>query len=135
MAKSKKSRALTTATGLSTLANVYYSKAMVENLKAPTPFMRSWRGCACGKPGIHEVQIRKNDKRFKRRWERKTVYLCDGCNFRYRVMKAAGRLPEFLEDYEKQENEILDICCRPKPLPVTSGKTIQMYDYKLVTKP
>jgi hypothetical protein len=126
MAKSKKSRALTTATGVSTLANVYYDRPFLANLKANTSMSAFW-GCSCGQPATHEETVTTKISRvFKRQKQSRQFPLCDGCHFRYQVMKAAGRIKEFIAAYDEQ---------RKDRLPARSGKTIQMYNYKPVTKP
>jgi len=127
----KKSTGNRTATGVAALAHLYYDKAVIANLKTNSPFMHMTWDCACGGPNTHEEAIIKNGSGHK-------IYLCDGCHFRFTVMKAAGRVDEFVRAYDKQrdarEKEPIDILKR-KPLPAKTGKTIQMYNYKPVGKP
>ena len=122
-----KNAAKTTATGVSALANVYYDWAMLANLKANTDFMRWGWDCACGNPQTHTVGTE--------------MYLCDGCFFRWKVMDAAGRGAEFRDDYEVKHNMRLDDpnngaidILKHRPLPVRSGKTIQMFKYEPLKK-
>lgn len=113
----------------------YYDKKFLDNLKAQTLFGRARWTCACGQPGIHSVEVRKNDKRYKRRWETVYIGLCDGCKFRHTVMKSAGREYEFLEDYEQKRTNCTENVQTRRPLPTASGKKIQMFTYKPVSKP
>jgi len=118
MNKSKKSRATMTASGVAALQNVYYDKKVLENLKAQTPFMSLSWDCACGSPATNM-------------WSVNHLPLCDGCSFRRTVMQAAGREEEFWEDYKAKRGISNPAGSRRrKPLPVKSGKTIQMYTYK-----
>jgi hypothetical protein len=98
----------------------YYSKKFLENFKANTPFMEWW-GCACGQPVTKRVGESVEE----------TIGVCDGCSFRWHVMRAAGRLEEFLKAHEalraKQYEPIEAF--KNRPLPARSRKTIQMYNY------
>jgi len=78
-----------------------------------------WLVCSCGRTGV--VQ------------EAGTLPVCEGCKFRLTVMKAAGRETEFWAAYKAERdaliNSEIDILKR-RPLPVSSGKSIQMFTYK-----
>jgi len=131
----KKSTGNRTATGVAALANLYYDKAVIANLKANTAFGTwNWK-CACGQPVAHRATIAHTNRRFKRQ-KRTLIPLCEGCNFRFTVMKAAGRADEFVRAYDKQrdarEKETIDIL-KHNPLPAKTGKTIQMYQYNTLT--
>ena len=132
----KRNVAKSTATGAATLQNIYYDRTMLANLKANTPFMSAFWGCCCGQPATHEETIvTKISRVFKRQKQSRNFPLCDACFFRYQVMKAAGRLKEFIAAYDEQRKdrkqpiEEFGLPVR-KPLPARSGKTIQMYTYK-----
>jgi hypothetical protein len=124
-----KNQASRTASG--TLTNLqsmhFYEKKALENLRQNTPFMRTlWRACACGSPPTHTVELLELPK--------PPMHLCDGCHFRYQVMKAAGRLEEFRAEYDEQRQrrdavspEEIPEMLKRRPLPARSGKTIQMY--------
>ena len=127
-----KSAAKTTATGVSALASVYYDRAMIANLKANTSFSTwDWR-CVCGQPVAHRITLGCKSKRFKRQKTQREIGLCESCNFRYIVMKAAGRVDEFVREYDRQKGfEYPDYT---QPLPNRSGKTIQMFKYEPLKK-
>jgi hypothetical protein len=114
MARLKKSAALTTASGtLASLQATYYGTGIIETLKANTPFgVWGWE-CACGQPVTKRIEALDS------------MGVCDGCHFRYQVMKAAGRLDEFEAAHKRPEPAIT----RKRPLPARTGKTIQMYNY------
>jgi hypothetical protein len=126
-----------TATGVAALAQTYYEKAMIQNLKANTAFGRWNWICACGKEATKTEGLPDN-----------SIPLCDGCFFRATVMKAAGRFREFCDAQEElrakqwaeddSTNAPIDILkhatsgyrgAMRRPLPARSGKTIQMYNY------
>ncbi len=100
----------------------YYDKKFLENLKAQTPFMSTAWICACGLPAAHMVS--EHD-----------MNLCDGCFFRLKVMSAAGRFREFEEDYDAKKGYYTENVQNRLPLPKASGKSIQMFMYKPVSKP
>ena len=84
-----------------------------------------WTTCACGQAARHTESLPGKQR----------LDLCESCWFRFQVMRAAGRVDEFIKAEKErrlatlnEDNDLIDIL-KPHPLPARTGKTLQMYNY------